>query len=501
MRMTKASKTSFMHVLITIVLAVCIFISAAVLLLTSVYASRKIFYANIESITRAALRNNLSIQIAKLDAYIQRNNIGEAESIFDTFVNANVSYDKNKKDIASVLRGTSSTTNNYSLGISKEIPSGTTINVNTRNQRRWSNSPFYAVNPNTEANVKVSLTQPLAKNFFGLVDRGNIKITKLDVKNSDFVSLDEIERSLERVQIAYWKLVLRYRGLKIKEDILNEAKRLYSIYQRKIKTGLVEEPDLLAAKANVSLCENNVLKSQMQLKEAQDDLLYLVNLDSKIDIVPLDSLDTKVGKFDFYRELKEALSTRRDYKIAKNKLLSENINLVLKRNSLWPQVDLSASFDKNGIDSRYKKAWSEVSNDNHSEWYVGVNVGFSLERRREKAQYNKAKLSEARAIIIIKRIERLIFKEISSSVTELNIISTQVNTNRKIVRLQEQKLKAEEERLKYGRSSSDVIIRFQNDVLNARLGLADSLYYYHIALINLQRNKNTLLSKYWKGAI
>jgi len=466
-----------------------------------VYADDNSFYANIDTITKIALVNNLDIQIAKFDAYIQRNNLGEAQSIFDTFINASISYDKNKEDAASTLTGTASAMNNYSVGINKKIPSGTTLDVEAYNQRNWSNSSFYTTNPNTEANVKVSLTQALAKNFFGIIDRGNIKITKFDIKNSDFTSLDEIESSLSRVQRAYWELVLRCQELKIKEDMLSEARKLYSIYQKKIKTGLVEEPDLLAAKANVSLRENDVLKSKMKLEEAKNNLLYLINSDADKSIIPLDKLDTRVKKFNLYSELKKAIRTRRDYRIAKNALSSENINLVLKKNSLWPQVDLNASFAKNGIDSSYKNSWSELSNQNHSEWYVGVNIDFSFERKKEKAQYSKAKLSKAKAIVIVKRTERLIFKDINNSVTELNTVSIQVETNRKIVRLQEEKLKAEEKRLRYGRSSSDVIIRFQNDVLNARLGLVNSLFSYRLALINMKRNKNTLLTEYWKGVI
>ena len=492
-----------MHILAVFILRVY-FLSLIITFLFStyfVYADSNNLYLDIKSVTKIALENNIDIQIAKFDAYIQRNNLGEAQSIFDTFINASISYDKNKKDTASTLMGTSSSVNNYSVGINKKIPSGTTLDVEAYNQRNWSNSSFYTTNPNTEANVKVSLTQPLAKNFFGIIDRGNIKITKLDIKNSDFSSLDEIESSLASVQAAYWELVLRYKELKIKKDMLNEAKRLYSIYQKKIKTGLVEEPDLLAAKANVSLRENDLLKSKMKFKEAQNNLLYLLNLDTKKNIIPLDKLDTNVDKFDLYRELKKAIKTRRDYKIAKNDIISENIDLAMKKNSLWPQVDLSASFARNGIDPSYKNAWSKINSENNSEWYIGINIDFSLENREEKAQYNKAKLRRAKALVIIKKIERLIFKDINNSVTELNTISNQVDTNRKIVRLEAQKLKSEQERLRYGRSSSDVLIRFQNDVLNARLALANSLFSYRLSLINMQRKENVLLSKHWKGTI
>lgn len=458
-----------------------------------------VIYLSLSDVTRLALENNLDIQIAKFDAYIKRNDFLEANSIFDTFFNAGISYDRNKKDIATGILGTKSLTNEYSAGLSKKIPSGATIELEAYNKRVWDNSPFSILNPNTEANLSLTLTQPLAKNFFGLIDRGNIKITKLDIENSEFTSLDAIEASLFLVQEAYWKLVLRYEELEIKKDMLKEAERLYEIYQRKIKIGLVEEPDLLAASANVSLRENDVLEARMRLEEAKNNLLYLLNItDLKRDIVPLDKLDAKVRTLDLYRELKQATQSRRDYKIVKNKIKAEEINLSLKKNALWPEVDLEASFVKNGIDSEYKAAWEEVTSESHSQLYLGVKVTLPLERRKEKAEYNKSKLNKAKLLLLLKRIERLIFRDINNNVTQVNTLANQVETSRKIVELETRKLRAEKAKLKYGRSSSDVIIRFQEDLLNARLNLARALFSYRIALINLERNKNLLLSKYWK---
>jgi outer membrane protein TolC len=464
--------------------------------------SKDVFYLSLADITKLALKNNLDIQIAKFDAYIKRNDLLEANSIFDTFFNANINYTKNKKDIANTILGTKSLTNEYSVGISKKIPSGTTIELEAYDKRIWDNSPFSSVNPNTEANLKFSITQPLAKNFFGLIDRGNIKITKLDIENSDITSLDTIENSLALVQQAYWELVLRYQELKIKEDMLKEAEKLYNIYKRKIRIGLVEEPDLLAADANVSLRENSVLEARMLLNEAKNNLLYLLNLtDLKKQIIPIDKLNTQVETLDLYKELKQATQNRRDYKIVKKQIKSEDINLSLKKNALWPEIDLEASFTKNGIDPNYKNAWEEITSQDHNEIYVGLKVSMPLERREEKAQYNKSKLNKAKYLLLLKRIERIIFRDINNNVTQVNTLANQVETNKKIVRLQERKLKAEEVKLQYGRSSSDIIIRFQEDLLNARLNLARALFSYRIALINLERNKNTLLSKYWKGKL
>jgi len=455
-----------------------------------------------EDVTRMALENNLDIQIAKFDARIKKYDLGEAYSVFDTFLNANISYDKNNLDTPSVLIGKSSSTNNYSFSLSKKTSLGTTLGVSAYNTRSWTNSSFVTQNPNTEANVELSISQPLLKNFFGMTDRGNIEITKLDIKNFSFTSLDNIEASLASAQEAYWRLVLKYEELKIKKNMLKEAQKLYAIYKGKIKNGLVEEPDLLASEANVASKRNDIFQANLEISQAKNNLLYLLNVnDTGIDIIVRDNLHTQPKAVDFYKELSFAINRRRDYKIIKNELSLENIRLSLKKNALWPQIDLEASFTRNGIGSAYKDAWSKISSQNQHEWYVGVNISFPLEKRLEKAQYQKSKLSKEKLLVILKKTERLIFKEINDRTTKVNILSSQVVTNEKIVQLQVEKLKAEEERLKYGRSSSDIIIRYQDDLLRARLNLAESLFYYRAARISLERKENALLSKYWKGKI
>ena len=71
-----------------------------------------------------------------------------------------------------------------------------------------------------------------------------------------------------------------------------------------------------------------------------------------------------------------------------------------------------------------------------------------------------------------------------------------VEKNKKLVRLQKAKLNAELGRLHWGRSNSDLIIRFEDDVLNARLELARSYCRLRKALVDLSLSKHTLLKEY-----
>ena len=70
-----------------------------------------------------------------------------------------------------------------------------------------------------------------------------------------------------------------------------------------------------------------------------------------------------------------------------------------------------------------------------------------------------------------------------------------------IADLQDQKLKEEEKRFKRGRSDTDTIIRFQEDLNQARLLAAEAKFLYQEELINLRQAEGSLLNEYWDGEI
>jgi len=462
----------------------------------------EIYELNLEDISNLALINNLDIQMVKLDLYIRRNDLNIALSLFDTFFSMYGNYLDDEKEVPNVFAGTRTETRTLGIDITKRFPTGTEVGLGLSNMRNYSNSLFFTENPFHEMTAKVSLKQALGKNFFGLKNKADIKITKIDIENSEFSTFDNIENTLGNVQKTYWRLILAYEELRIRQDMLGEAKKLHDIYKRNFEVGLIEKPDLLATEANIKVRENEISIAQLELIKAQNDLLLLLseeNLDVKIK--PKDNLDIDPQFADIYNALSEAVGSRRDYKQAKNLIEKNEIEVIVKKNALWPQIDLEASYSRNGIDRHYKSAWADIDSQNQDEIYVGITISTSLERRKERAELEQKRLEKQKYLLLLKQIEQIVFRQINNRVTQVNTLANEVTTSKKIVALQEQKLKAESARLRYGRSSADIIIRYQEDVLNARLNLAHSLFNYRLSLIDLELAKNSLLDRYWEGEL
>ncbi|RKY33068.1 MAG: hypothetical protein DRP74_00755 [Candidatus Omnitrophota bacterium] len=454
---------------------------------------------SLDDVMSLALENSLDIQIAKYDAYIKRTSLKKAESIFDTILEAELGFSRDRSMQPTIFAGSEEKKHNFSVGLEKKIPSGTTINLETAAEKARTDSSYATLNPYNEATAKISIKQALGKNFFGLADRGDIKITKIDIENSDFTSLDDIEESLYSVEKAYWNFVLKDRHLSVAEDMLERAKKLWSIYKDKYTLGLIEEVELLTMEALVLTRESDVFIAKMNKDAAKNNLLFLINQgDFQQDLIALDRLPHEEGAVNLPEALKEAIENRRDYKRIKNELEMNKIDIVIKKNALWPEIDLGASFARNNIDSSREDAWGDLSKNSNDDVSVTLKFKFPLENRQAKSELRSAQLEKAKLLLELKQVERSVLRELNDKVNQVNTVQKQVRILESTLDMHRKKLDEQIKRLNYGRSNSDTLIRYEEDLLQAQLALSEYLYQYRICRLELELAKNSLFERYWK---
>lgn len=198
------------------------------------YKISNALYLTLDEVCELALNNNFDIQLAKFDVQLKETDLDKVTSIYDTVIEAEAKFKDDQKKNASSFAGTEFNTRNYNFGVSKKLPIGTTLELNFDNERSWTNSGYTTINPAHESLAKLTLKQELGRNFFGIKDRSNVKITKIDIQNAYYTSLDKIEQILSDVQKTYWRIVQYLDIVKIKKDMLLKAQELFQINKEKI---------------------------------------------------------------------------------------------------------------------------------------------------------------------------------------------------------------------------------------------------------------------------
>jgi outer membrane protein TolC len=459
-------------------------------------------HLSLEEATRLALHNSYDIQLVKYDIWISRAGQGNAESIYDTFFSTEANYQNDQTQKTSTIFGSESLDNNYNIGLSKRLPSGTDISLDLANHRSWNNAPFATSALTHDSNLKLTVEQALGRNFFGLKDRGEIKVTQLDIENTLFTSLDKMETAAAAAQKAYWDLALALRSRDISRDMLAQSEELYRLHQERISDGLSEPPELYAAEANYRqrLAELAIDENDIQSKTNVLKLLLNVSPDVP-DVIVTDGWDLPEHILSTEEAVRSALENRRDYQAGLIRVRQKGIELEVSANGLWPEIHLTASLAKNGLDDHFPRAVSQISGEDHDEIFTGLKISFPLENTKARAELDKAKLEKAKALTDLKLLEKQIIIGVADRLREAGIFLRQARSRQDITQLQTIKLEEEKKRFRAGRSNTDTIIRFQEDLLKARWEEARAAYECRIKLIDLRKAQGALLNDYWDGEL
>ena len=262
--------------------------------------------------------------------------------------------------------------------------------------------------------------------------------------------------------------------------------------------GSAELTDLYAAKANKKLRQSELLVEESNLNTAQNKLKLLINnkeAASSVHILPVDTIDISPKDVLLVPNLKTAFDNRRDYKRARDDIEAKDIELMMKKNEQWPQLDLEGSFKMNGIRRSLLGSIQDTLDETNTEYYAGLTFSFPLEGREAKSAYEKAKGEKAKSLVSLKKIEKTIVSEIDNKVRTVNAYRQRANEFFEVAELQKQKLQEEEKKYRYGRSDSDRIIRFQEDYLNSEIAKGQAILDYMEALVELYLSQNTYLAK------
>jgi len=451
---------------------------------------------SLEECVNFALENSSVVKLAKLDFLIAEADQGIEEAIFDTRLFADLYFSDDKRESLSIFGPDQTKTNSYSAGLSKKLPSGTELTFSFSDSRAWSNSQYVSQNPAHTAEASLEARQPLAKNFFGQIDRQKISVTNLAIKNADLDTKERIELLVAEVEKAYWQWVYAKKDLDVYRQILEKSKKLHKANIRNYDIGRIERGDFLASKANVLIRESETAIAENKYRQSEESLKLFMNMDPIYRIKPAQGLEYKEIKFTLENSLRTAFQKRRDYQKVTREVMIKNITLKTKANECWPEIDLVATMAANGIDSNFTDASKKIADEDNNYYYAGVEISIPLENKKARGEFKKARHNKEKAIINLKTIERTIITEIGNDFRDYTTYHANLKNLIKASQLQEEKLREEEKRFNYGRSDTKRLIDYQEDNLRAQLQVAQGILNFEKARVNLEKGMNVLLSEY-----
>jgi len=450
---------------------------------------------NEQKVIAIALERNLEVKTARIDKEISRTGIQAAKSVFDTNLRFRSDHLIDKNDQPIPIFGTDNRVTQFNVEVEKTLPIGTRTQMHWRNRRESTNSPFAVINPFWESSLGLSLEQPFLKNFAGRADRWNVSAARQRFETSSALTQRRILETIYQTVLVYWKWQFDLENLELTRRSLHEARRFEETARLQNQYALNETTDIVAAQANRVRIENQATDvvrerevSLLRLKEVLN-LGPQVKLRSGQRIPPMEKIPSTEEALSW------AFAHRQDRLAAISFLESKQIELRISKNLKWPALDLLASINLNGVDSGYGQGLLETVRADHPEFLIGTQFKMPLENRLAKSEVQKAELEKVKALYAFKQLENQIDREVREALQNLKSRAQEVANNRRAEALELKKWHLERDKYSTGRSSSDIVIRYQDDYLRAQRITLASLYFYRKAWLDLRAAMNDLLPK------
>ena len=185
----------------------------------------------------------------------------------------------------------------FEVSYSQATDFGLSGSASFSTQRQKVNSAFFSLNPYTNANLDVSLTQNLLNGFGRPVNTRNIRVQKNNLKVTDLQFKQQVTTTVSAALNLYWDLVGFSEDVKSRQQAVSTAQQLLDNNRRQVQIGTLAEIEvtraqsqLYAAKQDLLIAQTNQLQQETILKNVISRSGVGTTDLANLHVVPLDRI-------------------------------------------------------------------------------------------------------------------------------------------------------------------------------------------------------------------
>ncbi len=385
-----------------------------------------------------------SIRVLRLDPAIIGAGIEASLSKFDAVFTSSMSWTTTDRPIASsqdaIQAGNGGLTAitqqeaTFSTGIVKPLPSGGVVGITFNVPYQFTNLPA-RVNPNYRPDVQLSFEQPLLQGFgvdinqlraalpVPFINQGilntqptaeGILITRVrfDQQRAEFER--NVHIMVLNVETSYWNLAYSYWNLWAQERALEFALRALNLAQARLAAGRANIADVGLPRAQYEALRSTRMKALNDVIDLQRQFRAILGMqgDDGKRLVPSDQPTLARYIPDWHTAQEEALALRPELYLARQEVKVAQMNLLVQKNNLLPDLRFGATYDVNAIGSRLdgpdatQNAFRALASDHFNNWSAQLRLNVPIGYRVAHSNVRIAQLQLARAYETLADAER-----------------------------------------------------------------------------------------------
>ena len=475
---------------------------------------------------RLALAQNLGIQVERFGPQIQDTSVSEARGGWTPTLSSTLQDNRTNTPSTNAFSGGQTSIINSSVsaevGLRQRLPTGANYTLAWSSARATSTNIFNSFNPQTSANVSLSVTQPLLRNFKIDDIRRQLESSKSDRSAADVTLQAAIVQTTRDVKNAYWDLTYQIGNQRAQQQSLDLARQLLSDNERRVAAGTMASLDIVTAQSEVARNEEGVIVAEAAIRQAEDRLRILV-LDPAapdfwtVSIEPAD-LDTfEARTIDVDAAVRRALDERSDLRLAKTALAREDISARYFHNQSLPEMNAQASYTSTAVgggvlspittfpitgplqrsilsEQGFGSVVGDVVTSTYPTWTVGVTVAYPIGSSASDASLARVKLQTSQQERQIRNLELQVVAQVREEARRVQTNQKRVDSARAARELAERRLDAEQKKFAAGIDTSFFVFQAQRDLSQARTDEARAGADYNKSVVDFEAVQQTPLA-------
>jgi outer membrane protein TolC len=375
------------------------------------------------------------------------------------------------------------------------------------------NSSSFSLNPYTNGQLDLQVTQNLLNGFGTAVNTRNIRVQKNNLKVTDLQFKQQVITTVTAALNLYWDLVAFNQDLHARQEEVSTAQQLLDNNQKQVDIGTVAEIEvtrarsqLYAAKQDLLISQTNLLQQETILKNALSRQGIATSNLAEVHIVPLDqiAIPEKDESRPVDQLLAEALKNRVEIESARINIDSKKTNLAGVRSSLRPTLQAFAELTNNGLTGQitptglaqggipyltggYDNLLAEIFRRNYPNYSAGISLNIPLRNRAAQSDYATSEIEIRQDELSLQKQINQVRVDVQNAMIGLQQARARYEASVQGRILSQQTFDGDKKKLDLGATTSYQVVQDQRDLSSAQSSEAESMANYSHAQIALDQ--------------
>jgi outer membrane protein TolC len=425
--------------------------------------------------------------------------------------------------VASVISHSTQFNNQYS----QTFETGTNLAINWNNNRSSANIINF-FNPDVSSSLSVSISQPLLNGFGKQMWTRNIRIANNNRQIADWAFAQQAITTITNTITAYWELVYARENVKVNQQAVTVAQKLYEDNKKQLEIGSLAPLDVTRSESEVATDTQNLIFAQTIQLQDEQTLKNYISKDPlapnliNVEIIPTDlpKQPAVIEAASFEEAIKEAFAKRPELQEEIYNLKNAEIDVRATKNALLPSLTANAFYQSNGLAGNspipgttstiksnrvpivdangnpisvdiggvltpifesetvtptigiahhgFGTAQNQIFHNSFPEYAGQLTLTLPLRNRAAQAEHVRALLAQRQMETAMQQLRNAALLDVRNQYIALTQDRAQVAAAVKARELQQQTFDAEQKKYQLGASTVYVVIQTQRDLITAQ---------------------------------